>query len=197
MTRKAVMQTSQNEGEGVQMVRKTLYLFLLVLIFLFNQAEAQTKGGKVMEIKSPAFAQGEIIPKMYTCDGADISPPLEWTSAPEGTKSLALICDDPDAPMGTRVHWVVYDLPRSITKLPENIPPERILSGGGKQGTNDFPKIGYGGPCPPRGTHRYYFKLYALDTTVNLDPGATKKQLLKAMKGHILFESQLMGKCRR
>jgi len=99
--------------------------------------------------------------------------------------------------MGTWVHWVVYDLPESITKLPENIPPERILSGGGKQGTNDFRKIGYGGPCPPSGTHRYYFKLYALDTTVNLDPGATKDQLLKAMKGHILSEAQFMGKYRR
>jgi len=179
------------------MTRKTLYLFLVVLIFLFNQAEAQMKGGKVMEIKSPAFEQEGMIPERYTCDGANVSPSLEWASAPEGTKSFALIYDDPDAPMGTWVHWVVYDLPESITKLPENIPPERILSGGGKQGTNDFRKIGYGGPCPPSGTHRYYFKLYALDTTVNLDPGATKDQLLKAMKGHILSEAQFMGKYRR
>jgi Raf kinase inhibitor-like YbhB/YbcL family protein len=179
------------------MIQKFLYSLLVVSVFIFNQADAQMKGGKVMEIKSPVFEQGEIIPKMYTCDGADVSPPLEWSSAPEGTKSFALICDDPDAPVGTWVHWVVYDLPGSTTKLPENIPPERTLADGGKQGITDFRRIGYGGPCPPSGTHRYFFKLYALDTTVDLDPGATKDQLLKAIQEHILSEAQLMGKYRR
>ena len=179
------------------MIQKFLYSFLVVSVFLFNQADAQMKGGKVMEIKSPAFEQGAMIPKMYTCDGADVSPPLEWSSVPEGTKSFALICDDPDAPMGTWVHWVVYDLPGSVKKLPENIPPERTLADGGKQGITDFHRIGYGGPCPPGGIHRYFFKLYALDTTVNLDPGATKDQLLGAMQGHILSEAELMGKYRR
>ena len=150
-----------------------------------------------MKIKSTAFEDGGQIPKMYTCDGANVSPPLEWALAPEDTKSFALICDDPDAPVGTWVHWVIYDLPVNITKLSGNIPPEGILPGGGKQGISDFRKIGYGGPCPPGGTHRYYFKLYALDIIVDLDPGVTKKQLLKAMEGHILSEAQLMGKYKR
>ncbi len=179
------------------MTRKTLYLLLVVLVFLFNQAGAQMKGGNIMKIKSTAFEHEEMIPEMYTCDGADVSPPLEWSSVPEGTKSFALICDDPDAPMGTWVHWVVYDLPANITKLPENIPPERTLADGGTQGMTDFRRIGYGGPCPPGGTHRYFFKLYALDTKVDLDPGATKDQLLEAMQGHILSEAELMGKYRR
>ncbi len=179
------------------MIRKFLYSLLVASVFIFNQADAQMKGGKVMKIKSPAFEQGEMIPKIYTCDGADVSPPLEWSSVPEGTKSFALISDDPDAPMGTWIHWVVYDLPASLTKLPENVPPESTLADGGKQGMTSFRRIGYGGPCPPSGTHRYYFTLYALDTTVDLDPGATKKQLLEAMKGHILSEAQLMGKYKR
>jgi len=150
-----------------------------------------------IKIKSPAFEEGGMIPKQYTCDGRDISPPLEWTSIPEGTQSFALICDDPDAPMGTWVHWVLFDLPPNINSLPENIPPDRILPNGAKQGTNDFGNIGYGGPCPPRGTHRYYFKIYALDTKLNLNPGLTKAELLDAMRGHILAEGQLMGRYKR
>lgn len=146
-----------------------------------------------MEIKSSAFGSGEMIPVKYTCDGADFSPPLEWTAGPAGTKSFALICDDPDAPMGTWVHWVVYDIPPTTAMLAEGITRERELTGGGTQGINDFRKIGYGGPCPPGGTHRYFFKLYALDTLLGLKPGITKDQLLKAMKGHILAEAQLMG----
>jgi Raf kinase inhibitor-like YbhB/YbcL family protein len=127
----------------------------------------------------------------------DISPPLAWTSGPEGTKTFALICDDPDAPMGTWVHWVLFNLPADIIELRENVPPERELESGAKQGMNDFRKIGYGGPCPPGGTHRYYFKLYALDTEINLEAGATKSELLKAVEGHILAEGQLMGKYER
>jgi Raf kinase inhibitor-like YbhB/YbcL family protein len=127
----------------------------------------------------------------------DISPPLAWTSGPEGTKTFALICDDPDAPMGTWVHWVLFNLPADIIELRENVLPERELKSGTKQGMNDFRKIGYGGPCPPGGTHRYYFKLYALDTKINLDAGATKSELLKAMEGHILAEGQLMGRYER
>jgi hypothetical protein len=150
-----------------------------------------------MEIKSSAFGSGEMIPAKYTCDGADFSPPLEWTKAPAGTRSFALICDDPDAPMGTWVHWVIYDIPQSATMLGEGIKREKDLPGGGTQGINDFRKIGYGGPCPPGGTHRYFFKLYALDTELGLKPGITKDQLLKAMRGHILAEAQLMGTYRR
>jgi Raf kinase inhibitor-like YbhB/YbcL family protein len=150
-----------------------------------------------MEIKSSAFGSGEMIAAKYTCDGADFSPPLEWTGSPAGTKSFALICDDPDAPMGTWVHWVIYDIPPTATMLAEGITREKDLPGGGTQGINDFRKIGYGGPCPPGGTHRYFFKLYALDTLLGLKPGITKDQLLTAMRGHILVEAQIMGTYRR
>jgi Raf kinase inhibitor-like YbhB/YbcL family protein len=150
-----------------------------------------------IKITSPAFDEGGMIPKKYTCDGLDVSPPLTWASAPEGTKTFALICDDPDAPMGTWVHWVLFNLPGNINSLSENIPPQRTLSNNAKQGTNDFGKIGYGGPCPPGGTHRYYFKIYALDTELYLDPGITKSDLLAAMKGHILGEGQLIGRYKR
>jgi Raf kinase inhibitor-like YbhB/YbcL family protein len=150
-----------------------------------------------MEIKSSAFGSGEMISSKYTCDGADFSPPLEWAASPAGTKSFALICDDPDAPMGTWVHWVIYDIPPTATMLAEGITREKDLPGGGTQGINDFRKIGYGGPCPPGGTHRYFFKLYALDTMLGLKSGITKDQLLKAMRGHILAEAQIMGTYKR
>ncbi len=151
-----------------------------------------------MEIRSSAFGSGERIPVKYTCDGADFSPSLEWTAGPAGTKSFALICDDPDAPMGTWVHWVIYDIPAAATMLAEGITREKDLPGGGTQGINDFRRTGYGGPCPPGGrTHRYFFKLYALDAALDLKPGITKDQLLKAMKGHVLAEAQLMGTYKR
>ena len=152
-----------------------------------------------MEIKitSSAFADGGLIPAKYTCDGADVSPPLQWDVVPEGAKSIALICDDPDAPMGTWVHWVLFNLPAQAKDLAENIPPDKTLPDGAKQGTNDFRRIGYGGPCPPSGTHRYFFKIYALDTELDLEAGASKRQLLKAMDGHILAQGQLIGKYKR
>ena len=148
-------------------------------------------------ITSTVFSEGSMIPQNYTCDGEDISPPLAWSGVPDGTKSLALICDDPDAPMGTWVHWVLFNIPAHIRELPAAIPPEKILQNGAKHGINDFRKFGYGGPCPPGGTHRYYFKLYALDTEINLEAGITKAQLLKTMEGHILAEGQLMGRYSR
>jgi hypothetical protein len=150
-----------------------------------------------MKIQSQAFDEGGMIPKRYTCDDLDISPSLKWSAIPNGTKTISLICDDPDAPMGTWVHWVIFNIPSSITELAENIPPQKTLANGAKQGINDFGKIGYGGPCPPRGIHRYYFKLYALDVEVDLEGGATKDELLKAMEGHILAKAQLMGKYKR
>ncbi len=153
----------------------------------------------MMEIKitSSAFADGGMIPIKYTCDGADVSPPLQWDPVPEGSKTITLICDDPDAPMGTWVHWVLYNLPVETRNLAENIPADKTLPNGAKQGTNDFSRIGYGGPCPPGGTHRYFFKLYALDAEINLDAGADKEQLVKAMEGHILGKGQLIGKYKR
>ncbi|NIM20609.1 MAG: YbhB/YbcL family Raf kinase inhibitor-like protein [Candidatus Latescibacteria bacterium] len=152
-----------------------------------------------MEIKleSAAFEHGGMIPSKYTCDGADVSPPLVWSGLPEGTKSVALICDDPDAPMGTWVHWVIYNIPPDTTSLDEGIPSKENIELGARQGKNDFRKIGYGGPCPPGGTHRYFFKLYALDTVLDLEPGATKRELLKSMEGHISAQGELMGRYKR
>ena len=149
------------------------------------------------KITSPAFEDGGLIPAKYTCDGADMSPPLQWDAAPEGTRSIALICDDPDAPMGTWVHWVLFNLPAETKELTENIPADETLPNGAKQGTSDFGRIGYGGPCPSSGTHRYFFKIYALDTEIDLAAGAGKSQLLKAMKEHILGQGQLIGKYKR
>jgi len=149
-----------------------------------------------MEIKitSRAFNDGEMIPKQYTCDGRDISPPLAWDSVPGRTKSFALICNDPDAPVGVWIHWVIYNIPSEVKELLENVPPQKIIENDAKQGKNDFRNIGYGGPCPPGGVHRYYFKIYALDTELSLEAGATKVELLNAMEGHILAKGQLMGK---
>jgi Raf kinase inhibitor-like YbhB/YbcL family protein len=151
-----------------------------------------------LELTSPVFEDGGMIPSKFTCDGVDVSPLLEWSGVPEGTKSLALICDDPDAPIGTWVHWVLYDLPADTVSLPEGVPTHETIENGALQGKNDFKRIGYGGPCPPPGKpHRYFFKLYALDRELDLEPGASKKDLEKAMKGHILAEGQLMGRYKR
>jgi Raf kinase inhibitor-like YbhB/YbcL family protein len=172
-------------------------ILLLFCCQIQSRPDLEAEGGKGMEISSTAFAHEGMIPEKYTCDGPDISPPLAWRGIPEGTKSLALICDDPDAPMGTWVHWVVYDMPPDLAGLDEDLPSAEQLENGARQGLTDFRSIGYGGPCPPGGTHRYFFKLYALDTALNLEPGRTKAQLLKAMEGHILAESRLMGKYKR
>lgn len=150
-----------------------------------------------INVSSSAFEEGGLIPRKYTCDGSDVSPPLTWEYVPEGAKTIALISDDPDAPMGTWVHWVLYNLPAGISGLPEAVPSDQKLPNGALQGRNDFRRIGYGGPCPPGGTHRYYFKVYALDSTLDLPPGATKTELLKAMEGHVIAQGQLMGKYRR
>lgn len=182
------------------------FYFLLILLIIICGCEKQVKPGeskkeeaKKMTIKvtSPAFEEGSMIPSKYTADGQDISPPLEWEGVPDGTKSIALISDDPDAPMGTWVHWVMWNFPPDITKLPENVPPNENLPDGSKQGITDFGSHGYGGPAPPSGTHRYYFKIYALDIKLNLAGSSRKSDLLKAMEGHILAQGQLMGKYKR
>ena len=149
-------------------------------------------------LKSPSFQEGGEIPVTFTCDGKDVSPELSWAGAPKGTKSFALICDDPDAPVGTWVHWVIFNIPVTANGLPKGVPTTRELADGARQGINDFHRIGYGGPCPPKGpAHRYFFKLYALDTVLDISPGVTKEGLLKAMKGHVLGETKLMGTYRR
>lgn len=149
-------------------------------------------------LRSESFQSGAEIPRKFTCEGSDASPALAWTEPPPGTRSLALIANDPDAPGGTWVHWVLYDLPAGARQLPEAVPPTEDVAGGGNQGTNDFGKIGYGGPCPPPGKpHRYFFKLYALDAKLNLKAGATQNDVERAMKGHLLAQAELMGRYHR
>ena len=146
-------------------------------------------------LTTTAFKDGAPIPGRYTCDGVDVSPPLAWSDAPAATHSFALIADDPDAPGGTWVHWVLYNLPAEVSELPENIAKVESLDlGGARQGRNDFRRPGYGGPCPPPGpAHRYFFKLHALDTRLGLKAGAQKKDVEAAMEGHVLGSAQLMG----
>ena len=147
------------------------------------------------ELTSLAFKEGERIPDRHTCEGDDLSPPLHWSVPPATTKSFALIADDPDAPGGMWVHWVIYNLSLDLRGLPEGIPAKDHWLDGALQGLTDFKRVGYGGPCPPPGKpHRYYFKLYALDVVLNVKPRATKSQVLEACKGHILAEAQLMGR---
>jgi Raf kinase inhibitor-like YbhB/YbcL family protein len=145
------------------------------------------------ELTSTAFGAGDPIPRKYTCDGEDTSPPLQWSDPPQGTQSFAVIADDPDAPMGTWVHWVLYNLPASIRALPEGVPLDANLPDGSRHGQNGWRRLGYGGPCPPGGTHRYFFKLYALDVQLDLAAGASKEELLQAMEGHILATTETMG----
>jgi Raf kinase inhibitor-like YbhB/YbcL family protein len=148
-----------------------------------------------LHLRSAAFQAGGDIPVEFTCDGRDVSPRLEWGNGPAHTRSFALIVDDPDAPHGTWVHWLLYDLPASAVHLDEGVPAQRELPSGARQGLNDFRKIGYGGPCPPPGpTHRYYFRLYALDTSLGLPAGARRAELEQAMKGHVLAQAELMGR---
>ncbi len=145
------------------------------------------------KLASAAFTEGQSIPRQYTCDGINISPPLEWSGLPKSAKTIAIIADDPDAPAGTWVHWVIYNLPADTMGMIENLPMTEDVKGGGLQGKNDFEKVGYGGPCPPSGRHRYFFKLYAIDVELPLKGGATKSEVEKAMEGHVMAQAQLMG----
>jgi len=150
-----------------------------------------------IKLASAAFKDGQQIPGPYSCDGVNISPPLEWSGVPKTATTVAITVDDPDAPSGTFVHWVLYNLPVENIGLVENVPASENLKAGGFQGKNDFGKFGYGGPCPPSGTHRYFFKIYALDGELPLKAGATKAELIKAMEGHLVLQGQLMGTYRR
>lgn len=169
------------------------------MIFYVQAYAEQNERGVSMKITvtSGAFKEGEMIPGKYTCDGEDMSPPLGWSGIPAEAKSIAMISDDPDAPMGTWVHWVIYNMPSDLKGLPENVPQKEALENGAVQGINDSRQTGYGGPCPPSGVHRYYFKVYALDTKLSLKPRCAKRDLENAMKGHILAEGQLMGRYKR
>lgn len=173
-----------------------MWVLLFFLLGIPLQGNAQPSE-KAIKISSSAFKQGEAIPAKYTCDGENVSPPLSWTWYPKRTQSFAIIADDPDAPMGTWVHWVIYNIPASVNDLDENLAKTDTLQNGIMQGITDFRRPGYGGPCPPGGTHRYFFKIYALDIMLKAKPGLSKAELLKAMKGHIIAEGQLMGKYKR
>lgn len=149
-------------------------------------------------ISTPNFSNGGKIPTKFTCDGTDVSPELTWTALPPETQSFTMIADDPDAPVGTWTHWLLFNLPAQTAALPEGVIKVDEVPSGGRQGRNDFRKIGYGGPCPPPGKpHRYFFKLYALDKMLNLQPGASKQDVEQAMQGHILGKAELMGTYQR
>jgi len=191
------------DERGVR-VGESISLFLLVICSVLvvagcgpspTSATTPEKGDQAMafELTSSVFAQGEPIPVKYTCDGEDVSPPLEWGDPPQGTESFALVNDDPDAPVGTWDHWILYNLPPEARSLPEAVPSDAELPDGSQHGQNSWRRLGYGGPCPPSGTHRYFFKLYALDTSLDLASNANKKQLLQAMEGHVLAQAELMG----
>jgi Raf kinase inhibitor-like YbhB/YbcL family protein len=191
--------------EGIEM-KYYLFCFFLTICLIAggietlqakDQMNTKIRGGKTMEITSSSFNHEDMIPAKYTCDGQNISPPLAWSGSPKETKSFALICDDPDAPAGTWVHWVIFDIPENVNSLPEKVSRQEEIAGLGKNGKNTSQHFGYDGPCPPSGIHRYYFKLYALDTMLNLNAGLSKEDLLKAIKGHILAEAQLMGRYKR
>lgn len=176
---------------GIRRIDRVLVAIVLSLIAIQN-VHGEDKPMSKLAIASPAFLPNGMIPSKYTCDDADVNPPLSISDIPEKTRSLALIVDDPDAPMGTWVHWVVWNIGTGTKEIPENsVPP------GALQGRNDFGKQGYGGPCPPSGTHRYFFKLYALDSSLTVKAGATKTQIEEAMKGHVLAQAELIGLYKR
>jgi Raf kinase inhibitor-like YbhB/YbcL family protein len=167
------------------MKKKIVLILLLVFALVTLGNENKTEGGSSMKISSPEFTNNGFIPKKFTCQGEDINPTLIIEDIPKEAKSLALIVDDPDAPMGTWIHWVVFDIP-IVSRIEENSIP-------GKQGINDFGKKDYGGPCPPSGIHRYFFKIYVLDKILNLSEGISKRELEKAMQGCILDKAELVG----
>jgi Raf kinase inhibitor-like YbhB/YbcL family protein len=176
-------------------ITRALCFLLLLGAAACQNGHANGANSMAIEFSSHPFPSGGSIPKQFTCDGADISPELHWGTPPASTKGFALIADDPDAPVGTWVHWVLFNLPPQLRGLPENVSKQESLDNGALNGRNDFRKIGYGGPCPPPGKpHRYFFKLYALDAMLNLKSGATKADLEHAMKSHILAEGEWMGK---
>jgi Raf kinase inhibitor-like YbhB/YbcL family protein len=182
-------------------MRILMRLMVILLIagassMVAQQANSASSGGAstTFALTSPAFAAGAEIPRQYTCKGADTSPALAWSGAPANTASFALIVDDPDAPHGTWVHWVLWNLPASVHSLPEGVPKRDQLDDGSRQGRNSNQKVGYSGPCPPSGqTHRYFFRLYALDGKLDLAAGAGRSDLDTAMKGHVLAQTEYMG----
>ena len=197
-----MLKLTRREGLLMLLHRTLVVLPALILAVLALVVPAEVRGQRrsasKIELRTTSFAAGGFIPKRFTCEAENVSPALAWTEPPRGTQSFALIEDDPDAPSGTFVHWVVYDLPAAYRRLPEALPGNGEMPGGGRQGTNDFARTGYSGPCPPPGRpHRYFIRLYALDAKLDLRPAATRKELDAAMQGHILAQSELMGRFQR
>lgn len=176
---------------------KTISILLIILIVSPGLYSGENERRSQMKITSTAFEHEGTIPVKYSCKGQDVSPPLKWEGAPEGTKSFVLVNDDPDAPVGVWDHWILFNIPASVTELPEDIPTRPELADGSRHGRNSWGRYDYGGPCPPSGTHRYFFKLYALDTVLDLKPGATKKEILKAIETHTIAKAELMGKFKK
>jgi hypothetical protein len=185
------------------LLRRTMAVVAPLALVLFTlfvpvHVRGQQASSSKIEVNTTSFTPGGFIPKRFTCEAADVSPALTWTDPPAGTQSFAIIEDDPDAPSGTFVHWLVYDLPGTYRRLPEGLSGSDQMAGGGRQGTNDFSRTGYSGPCPPPGkTHRYFIRFYALDAKTNLRPAATRSELDAAMRGHILAQAELMGHFKR
>jgi len=169
---------------------KVFWFLMICCMLVTGGARA---GETVIVLTSSVFPHGGTIPVVYTSRGENVSPPLSWAAIPADTESLALICDDPDAPRGTWTHWVIYNIPPTRTGIPENLPRDALLPNGARQGINDFGMYGWDGPAPPSGTHQYVFTIYALDTMLDLAPGATKTALLEAMRGHVLGRGKLIG----
>ena len=197
-----MLKLSRHDGLLVLLHRMFTVLPPLIMVVLALVAPAEVRGQQAasskIELKTTSFTPGGFIPKRFTCEAADVSPALAWTDPPLGTQSFAIIEDDPDAPSGTFVHWVVYDLPAAYRKLPEALSRNDQMPDGGRQGTNDFSRTGYSGPCPPPGRpHRYFIRLYAVDAILNLRPAATRKEVDAAMQGHILAQAELMGRFAR
>jgi hypothetical protein len=196
-----MLKLSRHDGRLVLLRRTLTVLPPIIMVVLALGAPAEIRGQEAsssIELKTTSFTPGGFIPKRYTCEAADVSPALAWTDPPPGTQSFALIEDDPDAPSGTFVHWLVYDLPVGYRRLPEALSGNTQMPDGMRQGINDFSRTGYSGPCPPPGKpHRYFIRLYALDTILNLRPGARRKELDAAMQGHILAQAELMGRFQR
>jgi len=180
------------------MIRATVAALAISVVATAAEQEAAMAQ---FSLSSPSFRNNQPMPAKHSCEGADASPALKWEGAPASTKSYALICDDPDAPGGTWVHWIIYGIPASVTELPENIAKTESVDalGNAKQGMSSFGRVGYGGPCPPRGhgVHHYHFRLYALDTDLNLTGRASRHQLEAAMKGHVIARTELVGTYRR
>lgn len=178
-------------------LKSTASLFLALALSVVGLRAAAAPTGSAphpLTVTTPAFVSGQPIPAKFTCAGADVSPRLRWSAVPDGTKSIAVICHDVDAPGGSWTHWVIYNLPARTTALPEHVPTTPTLGNGARQGLNDFKRMGYAGPCPPAGkAHHYHFTVYALDTVLPLAPGATREQLLHAMAGHLLASGDLVG----